>query len=198
VRRVAHTIAIASLLAWAGACDEPKAGGSAPPPRVEAITSKSSDDNPTDLCDVVPAAGSAPSFVFPELSGSAPAASTGYHWINVWATWCPPCIEELPLLGKLARQFRESGSKVTLSLLSVDATQAAVDTFRATHPEVADSVRIADFGKLEGWLTSIGLDKGATLPVHVFVDPAGKVICSRTGAIAESDVPRVKKLLHVH
>ena len=188
-----------ALAAWLGAasCDESKSSTAAPPPRVEAITSKSSDDKATDLCDVVPAKGSEPSFVFPELAGGAPAVAGGYRWINVWATWCPPCVEELPLLHKLGEELRASGAKVALELLSVDRTQAAVDTFQAAHPEVAGSLRIADFDKLESWLTSIGLDKGATLPVHVFVDPAGKVICSRTGAISESDVPRVKKLLRV-
>jgi len=189
-------LALAALL-LVSACDESKGGSAAPPPRVEAITSKSSDDKPTDLCDVVPAAGSAPTFAFPELASGAPAVGNGYRWINVWATWCPPCVEELPLLHKLGEEFRQSGTKVTVQLLSVDSTQAAVDTFQAAHPEVAGSLRIADFDKLEGWLTSIGLDKGATLPVHVFVDPVGKVICSRTGAISESDVPRVKRLLRV-
>jgi hypothetical protein len=100
------------------------------------------------------------------------------------------------LLRKLEAGFKQSGSAVSLALLSVDATPAAVDTFQASHPEVAGSLRIAELSKLEQWLTSIGLDKGATLPVHVFVDPAGKIICSRTGAFSESDVPRVKKLLH--
>ncbi|MEY4513026.1 MAG: hypothetical protein RLZZ450_5148 [Pseudomonadota bacterium] len=184
------------LLVLVAACDESKGGSATPPPRVEAITSKSSDDKPTDLCDVVPGAGRN-TFVFPELAGAAPAVGGGYRWINVWATWCPPCVEELPLLHKLGAEFAKSGAKVSLQLLSVDATQAAVDTFQAAHPEVAGSLRIADFATLESWLTSIGLDKGATLPVHVFVDPAGKVICSRTGAIAESDVPRVKRLLGV-
>lgn len=198
MRRTApHALApLLGALVFVSACDESKGGSAAPPPRVEAIASKSSDDKPTDLCDVVPAAGSAPSFAFPELAGQAPVGS-GYRWINVWATWCPPCVEELPLLHKLGAEFRASGAKVTVQLLSVDATQAAVDTFQAAHPEVAGSLRIADFDKLESWLTSIGLDKGATLPVHVFVDPNGKVICSRTGAISESDVPRVKRLLRV-
>lgn len=197
MRRTRCPLALLALLVTAS-CDESKGSGAAPPPRVEAITSKSSDDKPTDLCDVVPAKGAEPTFVFPELAGGATAGSSGYRWINVWATWCPPCVEELPLLHKLGEEFRASGAKVTLQLLSVDATQAAVDTFQAAHPEVAGSLRIAAFDKLEGWLTSIGLDKGATLPVHVFVDPAGKVICSRTGAIAESDVPRVKRLLRVN
>ena len=190
-------LALAALLGLGVfGCDESKPGGAAPPSRVEAITSTSDNDKPSDLCDVVPAAGSAPTFAFPELAGSAPVAGSGYRWINVWATWCPPCIEELPLLRKLEADFKQSGSAVALVLLSVDATQAAVDTFQAAHPEVVGSLRIAEFSKLESWLTSIGLDKGATLPVHVFVDPAGKVICSRTGALGESDVPRVKKLLH--
>jgi thiol-disulfide isomerase/thioredoxin len=186
----------AGLLAGLLGCDEGKSPPAAPPSRVEAIAAKVDDDKPTDLCDVVPAASAAPRFAWPPLAGPVPAAASGYRWINVWATWCPPCIEELPLLRKLQAEFGSSGSAISLHLLSVDAEASAVSAFEVDHPEVGGTLRIADLAQLEPWLASIGLDKGATLPVHVFVDPAGKVLCSRTGALRESDAPRLRRLLH--
>jgi thiol-disulfide isomerase/thioredoxin len=38
--------------------------------------------------------------------------------VNVWATWCGPCREELPLLAKIQREYRERGLEVLP--LSVD------------------------------------------------------------------------------
>jgi thiol-disulfide isomerase/thioredoxin len=177
-----------------GACDEAKGGAAAPPSRVVAIASKSSDSDPSELCDVTPAAGGAPTFAFPPVEGHVPEPIGAPRWVNVWATWCPPCIEELPLLRKLERELKQGGTAVSLVLLSVDTDSSAVQTFEAKHPEVAGSLRLTDVAQLEPWLASVGLDKGATLPVHVFVDAHGKVLCSRTGAIQQSDAARLKKL----
>lgn len=38
--------------------------------------------------------------------------------LNFWATWCPPCIEELPSLVQLQKQFQDKG--VTVLGVSVD------------------------------------------------------------------------------
>jgi peroxiredoxin len=39
--------------------------------------------------------------------------------INFWATWCPPCLEEMPAMDRLYRQHRDAG--FTLVAVSVDA-----------------------------------------------------------------------------
>jgi len=146
-----------------------------------------------ELCDVLKGA---PDFVYPELLGAAPRQEEpGYRWINVWATWCPPCVEELPLLGRFRDQLAKEGSPVQLSLLSVDEGPEVVSKFASAHPEVKGSLQIKDAAALAAWLPRIGLDSGATLPIHLFVDPRGKVRCARTGALRESDLPLVKKLI---
>jgi thiol-disulfide isomerase/thioredoxin len=175
-------------------CDEP-AKGAAAPGRVVAVSQAKQQANESELCDVLKPAASAPRFEFPALRAAAPAAGTGYRWINVWATWCPPCIEELPLLGRMRDQLREAGAKLDLLLLSVDDGPELVEKFALQHPEVRGTLQIKDRTTLEPWLAKIGLDSGATLPIHLFVDPAGKVRCARTGALRESDLGAVKKLL---
>ena len=49
--------------------------------------------------------------------------------VNFWATWCPPCREEMPSLTRLAQQF-EPGSFEVLTV-SVDEGWAPVDQFLA-------------------------------------------------------------------
>jgi thiol-disulfide isomerase/thioredoxin len=191
-----RSLALLALLLSAG-CDD--TGAAAPPAasggRVVAVAASGKQATESDLCDVLKSGADAPSFTFPPLDGAAPPQGPGYRWVNVWATWCPPCIEELPLIARFRDQLNEAGQRIELLLMSVDQTAELVENFRAKHPEVAGSLRVTDATQLEAWLTSIGLDKGAPLPIHVFVDPAGKVRCARTGALRETDFALVKKLL---
>lgn len=192
-RQGARPGACALLVAVLG-CDDGKPTGAAPPSRVVAIASKQGGDELADFCDVRPHGDSGPSFAFPPVDGPLPGGS-GPRWINVWATWCPPCVEELPLIKKLEAGLQQGGSPVALTLLSVDTSGEAVTKFAAAHPEVTGSLRLSELDALEPWLVSIGLDKGATLPVHVFVSATGHVTCARTGAVSEADAPKLKRLL---
>ncbi|WEK34893.1 MAG: TlpA disulfide reductase family protein [Candidatus Pseudobacter hemicellulosilyticus] len=54
--------------------------------------------------------------------------------VNFWATWCAPCVEELPWLDSAVRAF--AGSKVELLLVSLDFDKdypAAIEAFRKKH-----------------------------------------------------------------
>src|SRR4249920_3480902 len=47
--------------------------------------------------------------------------------LNFWATWCPPCIEELPSLDQFARRMKDSG--VVVLGVSVDEDEGAYKRF---------------------------------------------------------------------
>jgi thiol-disulfide isomerase/thioredoxin len=181
------------------ACDESKSAAPLPS-RVEAVSARRVDDSAASLCDPtwLAHAGTpgqdALKFSLPKLTGGAVPDTRAPRWVNLWATWCAPCIEELPRIKKLAAELQAAGSSVLPLLVSVDTTAAAVDEFAKLHPEALGSPRLADPMALETWLGTLGLDKGATLPVHVFVDAEDRIMCVRTGAIRDSDLPALKKL----
>lgn len=51
--------------------------------------------------------------------------------VNFWATWCPPCLEEMPAMERLYRQQKASG--FTLVAVSVDTEPMRVAPFVAKH-----------------------------------------------------------------
>ncbi len=51
--------------------------------------------------------------------------------LNFWATWCPPCIEEMPSLNRLHQQIQSQGA-VVLGV-SVDEDSAAYEKFLRDH-----------------------------------------------------------------
>jgi cytochrome c biogenesis protein CcmG/thiol:disulfide interchange protein DsbE len=50
--------------------------------------------------------------------------------LNFWATWCPPCVEEMPSLVQLQKQM---GNKVTILAVSEDADDGAYKQFVRDH-----------------------------------------------------------------
>jgi thiol-disulfide isomerase/thioredoxin len=165
------------------------------PSRVVAIGA-GQDNSAAELCDVSRSAGDAPALTFPTLaSGSAPAPSGSPRWLNVWATWCRPCVEELPMILEWGGRMRASGASVELTFLSADASDEAVATFRQAHPNAPETLRAADARAIRTWVTSVGLDEGAPLPIHVFTDGMGRVRCARAGAVAERDYEAVRSVL---
>lgn len=77
----------------------------------------------------------APPFEYRKLSDDTPAHVADHLGsvvlVNLWATWCPPCIEELPALDRLQQEYRDRG----LVVLQVsDEERATLSAFLELHP----------------------------------------------------------------
>ncbi|MBW2461314.1 MAG: TlpA family protein disulfide reductase [Deltaproteobacteria bacterium] len=175
-------------------CDD---GPAAPAPsRVIAVAADPhAGPNIEEFCDTSGAGPEAVAMTFPELTSAAPAAASGARWVNVWATWCAPCVEEIPRLLEFQNRLAEEGSGVELVFLSADRDDEAVTAFREEHPSTPEGPRLADPEALPAWATSIGLDEGATLPIHVFVDAGGRAQCARTGGVDDDDYDVIKAIV---
>lgn len=51
--------------------------------------------------------------------------------LNFWATWCPPCVEEVPSLVEMQRRLKDKG--VTVLAVSVDEDENAYKDFLKAH-----------------------------------------------------------------
>ena len=69
----------------------------------------------------------APNFTLPDLTGKS-VNLTDYRGkvvlLNIWATWCPPCVEEMPSLEKLYQEMK--GEPFEILAVSLDETGAEV------------------------------------------------------------------------
>lgn len=161
--------------------------------RVVGVAAKPEVFDPRDFCEVYKDAGEAKTLSYPELDRAA-SAPGGPRWINVWATWCAPCIEELPRIRQWTDQLKAQGQPVDLMLLAADEAEA-VDAFAAEHELAKGSLRFSDPSGVESWMQANGLPATSVLPLHLFVDGRDRLRCLRTGGVAQGDYEQVVALL---
>jgi thiol-disulfide isomerase/thioredoxin len=96
--------------------------------------------------------------------------------INFWATWCPPCVKEMPELDRFHREFESKGWQVLG--LAVDSP-TPVKQFLSKKP-VGFRIGLAGFGGTE-LAQNLGNTAGA-LPFSVMIDAQGSVRQRKMGA----------------
>lgn len=102
--------------------------------------------------------------------------------LNFWATWCPPCVEELPMLSQFYTAQQSQGWQVLG--LAVDQV-GAVNNFLAKTP-VSFPVAIAGLSGVELSKT-LGNAAGA-LPYTVVVAADGRVLQRKMGRLSPEDL----------
>jgi thiol-disulfide isomerase/thioredoxin len=102
--------------------------------------------------------------------------------INFWATWCPPCIEELPLLERFYQQNKSKGWQVIG--LAVDNAKA-VNQFLAKMP-LSFPLPLAGLAGTE-LSRSLGNLSGG-LPYTVVLNSAGQVALRYMGKLSPQQV----------
>jgi thiol-disulfide isomerase/thioredoxin len=109
--------------------------------------------------------------------------------LNFWATWCPPCLKEMPEIDRFARQFKSSGGRVLG--LAVD-NPSAVTAYLARTP-VSYAIGLAGFDGTDLSRT-LGNNSGA-LPFTVAINRAGQVAQRRLGETSFNELSQWAKSL---
>jgi thiol-disulfide isomerase/thioredoxin len=109
--------------------------------------------------------------------------------LNFWATWCPPCVREMPLLDRFAREYAPRGWRV-VGLAADNAT--AVREFLARAP-VSYPTALIGFDGIE-LSRELGNTKGG-LPFTVLFDRSGKVFQRKLGETSFDELTNWAELL---
>jgi thiol-disulfide isomerase/thioredoxin len=102
--------------------------------------------------------------------------------VNFWATWCPPCIEEIPLFMRLRDRYRAQGFEVI---------GIAID--EAEKVRRFQQQRAVDYPLLLGGEQGIALmqrfnNRLGALPYSVLFDRQGNAVHFKPGAYSESEL----------
>ena len=128
----------------------------------------------------------APDFTLPGLFDRQPYTLSQWRGtpvvLNFWATWCPPCIEELPLLADYADRYQ---GRVLFVAVNVDESPVKVERFVRDELSMAD--RALRF--LIDATSTVSLEYRVNgFPTTFFIDDQGVIRYIRIGGMYEEDV----------
>lgn len=105
-------------------------------------------------------------------------------FINIWATWCPPCRKELPELAAFARAH--AADPIRIWGLSVDTEQSAdeialfAQSYNLSYPIFkVDPQSLRIFGNIPG------------IPTTFLINPAGEVVERHVGGVTGTALMRM-------
>ena len=133
-----------------------------------------------------------PPISLPDLHGQVQALPGIYAGrpllINVWASWCGPCIDEMPELQRFANSQGAAGTQVIgLALDTPEAIKDFLTRVPVDYPILVDTPGPADASV---WL---GNRKGV-LPYSVLVAADGKIVKQKIGPFAHGEIEGWAKL----
>lgn len=124
-------------------------------------------------------AGRMPGFVLPDLSGND---RDGSEWegrprlVNFWATWCPPCRREIPLLIELQNEYGADLAVIGIAIDDMETVREYAVESQFNYPVLVGQQNAVELGNqvLADWIG---------LPFTAFVNASGDVVRVHVGEL---------------
>lgn len=123
--------------------------------------------------------GSATSFAqdakiikWPELENILSPKSDTTYVINFWATWCVPCVKELPYFDNLIAEF--PGKKLKVILVSLDFKRQFETNLKPylIKNQVKSEVLLIDEPDYNSWIDKVDKSWGGAIPATIIINSA--------------------------
>ena len=182
-RQLAAIVAVAVMAALAGYLVARQLGGPGAAPAV---------------IEATPSSGDVVGQPRPDFSHSGtdglPVTAADYDGrvtlVNFWATWCAPCVEEMPMLSALHDKYGPRGfSVVGIALDEPERAAAFARELGVSYPILIGQADVVVTGRRYGNATGM-------LPYSVLIDTAGVVRWTYLGALEAAELEtRVQRLI---
>lgn len=105
--------------------------------------------------------------------------------VNFWATWCPPCREEIPQFIKLQEKYRARGLVfVGVAIDKKDAVQSYADEVGINYPVLMGDLAAMDLSRKAG-------NHSGALPFTLIIDRSGKIIATKYSGLTQDKLEAI-------
>jgi len=105
--------------------------------------------------------------------------------VNFWASWCPPCLEEIPGLVRIHRELAPKGLQIVgIAVDSADNARKSAAQLGVSYPVLVAGMEVIDLTRRLG-------NRAGALPYTLILDRNGKVVATRLGLISEAELTRI-------
>ena len=112
-----------------------------------------------------------------------------YRLINVWATWCGPCVIEFPSFVDMHRMYRNREFEmISISFDDLDRKQNALNFLTKKQASMTNYIISGD---RYAFIEAIDPKWEGALPYTLFIGPGGKIIYSKQGIIDALEMKRI-------
>lgn len=111
----------------------------------------------------------------PQLQVETQIANDTLYIANFWATWCKPCVEEMPYFEAAIKKFGTQKVKLIFVSLNSVKEKAAVEKFVAKN-NIAAEVVLLDAGNPNVWINQLEPDWTGSIPATLFYKNGKKVL----------------------
>ena len=147
------------------------------------------------IAQASPVAKNIPNFSAKTITGETVTneifAAKKISLVNIWGTFCPPCIGEMPELGELARSLPADAQIIGLVCDASENSQQVKRALKITREANADFMNIIPDEQLMKFMEGV-----EAVPTTIFVNSKGEVVGKAIiGADVEGYKDELKKLL---